>query len=120
MPKCLRPTSSIWSCRFATGSIAALKFVLLGTVVAAASAQEDSADVADALETSDAPAGFTGKPRWEVGVGGGYLESFDYPGSSDPNRRSIALPFAIYRGPVLRLGDGGWCARWRSSGRGCS
>ena len=72
-------------------------------------AQEDSADVADALETGEvvAPTGFTGRPRWEIGIGGGYLQSYDYPGSRDPNERSIALPFAIYRGPVLRLGDGG-------------
>ena len=54
-----------------------------------------------------ARAGFTGRPRWEVGVGGGWLQSFDYPGSEDPNERGLALPFAIYRGPVFRLGDGG-------------
>jgi len=51
--------------------------------------------------------GFTLKPRWEAGIGGGYLNGFDYPGSSDPNRRGIALPFFIYRSPVVRLGDGG-------------
>ena len=64
---------------------------------------------ADRAATDERPvrAGFAARPRWEIGVGGGYLESFDYPGSEDPNRRTIALPFAIYRGPVLRLGDGG-------------
>ena len=60
-----------------------------------------------ATDGPTARTGFTGRPRWEIGVGGGYLESFDYPGSEDPNRRTVALPFAIYRGPVLRLGDGG-------------
>ncbi len=81
--------------------------LLAGALVQAptAFAQTDSADIADAV--SAPRTGFTGRPRWEVGVGGGYLESYDYPGSSDPNERAIALPFAIYRGPVLRLGDGG-------------
>ncbi len=52
-------------------------------------------------------AGFTDKPRWEIGVGGGYLEGFDYPASSDPNQRGIALPFAIYRSSVVRVGGSG-------------
>ncbi len=47
------------------------------------------------------------KPRWEVGVGGGYLDGFDYPASEDPNRAGIALPYFIYRSPVFRVGDGG-------------
>ncbi len=47
------------------------------------------------------------KPRWEVGVGGGYFKGFDYPASSDANERGLAVPFFIYRTPLLRLGDGG-------------
>ena len=61
----------------------------------------------DGAEAAPVRTGFTGRPRWELGVGGGYLESFDYPGSRDPNERTVVLPFGIYRGPVLRLGDGG-------------
>jgi len=47
------------------------------------------------------------KPRWEVGLGAGYLDSVDYPGSKDPNAAQFAFPFFIYRGSVFRLGDGG-------------
>ena len=46
-------------------------------------------------------------PLWEVGVvaGGGYLP--DYPAADENHFRGIALPYAIYRGEVLRLGDRG-------------
>jgi len=47
------------------------------------------------------------KPRWEVGLGVGYLSSFDYPGSNDPNVAQFGLPFFIYRGRLFRVGDGG-------------
>lgn len=47
------------------------------------------------------------RPRWELGVGGGYFSGFDYPASRETNERAIAVPFFIYRSPRLRLGDGG-------------
>ena len=47
------------------------------------------------------------KPRWEAGLGVGYLNSFDYPGSKDPNVAQFGLPFFIYRSRVFRVGDGG-------------
>lgn len=47
------------------------------------------------------------KPVWEAGIGGGYLSSFDYPGSKDPNTAQFALPFFIYRSEIFRVGDGG-------------
>lgn len=47
------------------------------------------------------------RPVWEFGIGGGYFSGFDYPASNDSNRRAIALPFFIYRGPQWRFGDGG-------------
>lgn len=47
------------------------------------------------------------KPVWEVGLGAGYVDSFDYPGSKDPNIAQFALPFFIYRSRVFRVGDGG-------------
>lgn len=52
-------------------------------------------------------AGVTTKPRWELGIGGGYFSGFDYPASSDTNERAIAVPFFVYRSPLLRFGDGG-------------
>lgn|GEM_PF-421567 len=50
---------------------------------------------------------FVQKPRWELGIGGGAFSGYDYPASSDRNKRAIALPFFIYRTPVFRVGDGG-------------
>jgi len=47
------------------------------------------------------------KPRWEVGIGLGYLNSVDYPGSKDPNVTQFGLPFFIYRSRVFRAGEGG-------------
>ncbi|MFK8079775.1 MAG: MipA/OmpV family protein [Granulosicoccus sp.] len=52
----------------------------------------------------------TQKPRWELGLAGGYFSGFDYPASSDANERAIALPFFVYRTPLLKLGDGGLSA----------
>lgn len=50
---------------------------------------------------------FERKPRWEAGLGGGYINSVDYPGSTDPNVKQIVLPFFIYRSRLFRFGDGG-------------
>lgn len=47
------------------------------------------------------------KPRWEAGLGAGFINSFDYPGSRDPNNAEFVLPFFIYRSRVFRVGDGG-------------
>lgn len=47
------------------------------------------------------------KPVWEAGIGAGYLNSVDYPGSKDPNIAQFALPFFIYRTEIFRVGDGG-------------
>jgi len=47
------------------------------------------------------------KPVWEAGLGVGYLSSFDYPGSNDPNIAQFGLPFFIFRSPIFRVGDGG-------------
>ena len=46
-------------------------------------------------------------PLWELGVvgGAGYLP--DYPAADQNHVQGIALPFAIYRGDFLRLGDRG-------------
>ncbi len=54
--------------------------------------------------------GLQGRPKWEFGVGGGYFDGFDYPGSIDSNRRALALPFFIYRSERFRFGGGGLSA----------
>ena len=72
--------------------------------VPATRADETSADVAEAVASGPS---FTTRPRWEFGIGGGYFSGHDYPASDDPNERSLALPFFIYRSPVFRVGGGG-------------
>ncbi len=47
------------------------------------------------------------RPVWEAGLGAGYINTFDYPASKDPNDLAIALPFFIYRGEVFRFGGRG-------------
>jgi len=51
--------------------------------------------------------GLREKPIWEIGVvgGGGWLP--DYPAADENHFQGLALPYAIYRGDFLRLGDGG-------------
>jgi len=51
--------------------------------------------------------GLREKPLWEIGVvgGGGWLP--DYPAADENHFQGLALPYAIYRGDFLRLGDGG-------------
>lgn len=46
-------------------------------------------------------------PLWEIGVvgGGGYVP--DYPAADEGRLQAIALPYAIYRGEIFRLGDRG-------------
>lgn len=98
---------------------------------------EQQSDTATGLTTDTAPAttadtttdtqvdterksvGLQGRPQWEFGVGGGYFEGFDYPGSTDRNRRGFGLPFFIFRSKRFRFGGGGVSAvtiekpRWK-------
>ncbi len=69
--------------------------------VPASSAQAQPAD------ESSVPTIRQSRPVWEFGVGGGYFSGYDYPASNDRNRRLIALPFFVYRSPLVRFGDGG-------------
>lgn len=46
------------------------------------------------------------KPLWELGFGAGTLYSPDYPSSSQTQLRAIGLPYVVYRGDILRIGDG--------------
>jgi outer membrane scaffolding protein for murein synthesis (MipA/OmpV family) len=58
-------------------------------------------------ETVAAEADADTEPLWEIGVvgGGGYLP--DYPAADENHVNGVALPFAIYRGEIFRLGDRG-------------
>ena len=46
------------------------------------------------------------KPLWELGLGAGALVQPQYPGSSEHQTRGLGLPYVVYRGDVLRIGDG--------------
>jgi MipA family protein len=47
------------------------------------------------------------KPLWELGFGAGaFISQPQYPGSSETQTRGLGLPYIIYRGDVLRIGDG--------------
>jgi MipA family protein len=50
-------------------------------------------------------------PLWEAGVVAGALSTPSYPGSNQPNRRALVLPYFIYRGEILRANRGGMGAR---------
>ena len=67
---------------------------------------ETDAATADESEAGGLPDDET-EPLWEIGVvaGGGYLP--DYPAADENHFNWLALPYAIYRGEVLRLGDRG-------------
>lgn len=49
------------------------------------------------------------EPLWEVGAVGFGLSQQAWPGSSETVRRAIAVPYVLYRGPLLRIdrGDAG-------------
>ena len=51
------------------------------------------------------------RPLWEAGVAGFGFSGPAYPGASDNVNRVIALPWIIYRGPVLRADGGTFGAR---------
>ena len=50
-------------------------------------------------------------PLWEAGVFGGTAVTPAYPGASERSTRSLALPYLIYRGKVLRADRSGVGAR---------
>ena len=59
---------------------------------------------ADNLSAEDASTEI--EPLWELGFGAGALYAPGYPSSSEEHVRGIALPYIVYRGDVLRIGDG--------------
>ncbi|RZL33854.1 MAG: MipA/OmpV family protein [Rubrivivax sp.] len=68
----------------------ALSFAFIATVVQA----EDTAARPDL-------------PLWEIGVAAGGISQQAYPGADEQVSRTPLLPLVIYRGKVLRAGDGG-------------
>ncbi|MBR9791504.1 MAG: MipA/OmpV family protein [Gammaproteobacteria bacterium] len=46
-------------------------------------------------------------PLWEAGLGGGMIESPNYPASSERNFVALVLPYVIYRGDIFRVGGRG-------------
>lgn len=46
-------------------------------------------------------------PLWEVGIAGGGVYSADYPAADERSVRGHGLPYVIYRGDILRLGQDG-------------
>ncbi|MFA3791024.1 MipA/OmpV family protein [Aliiglaciecola sp. SL4] len=45
------------------------------------------------------------KPRWEAGIVGAGFSTPEYPGAADNHHNGFVLPFFIYRGDVIRVGD---------------
>jgi outer membrane protein len=45
-------------------------------------------------------------PLWELGIGGATGSQQAYPGASEQTTRTLVLPYAIYRGQVLRTDRG--------------
>ena len=56
-------------------------------------------------------------PLWEAGIFGGTAVTPAYPGASQRSTRSLALPFLIYRGEVLRADRSGVGARLLNTDR---
>jgi outer membrane scaffolding protein for murein synthesis (MipA/OmpV family) len=51
------------------------------------------------------PNGAPIKPLWELGIVGGGSYSPDYPAADQNSLHGLALPYVIYRGSLLRLGE---------------
>ncbi len=75
--------------------LAALTALTALTALAAAAPQPAPASAPPAL------------PLWELGVAGAAGSQPAYPGASQQVRRALVLPYAVYRGPLLRTDRGG-------------
>ncbi|MFM2043096.1 MAG: hypothetical protein RLY86_1672 [Pseudomonadota bacterium] len=62
---------------------------------------------AQASLVTDTQVGGGEKPLWEVGLFGGAAWLPDYPAASQGQFRALPLPYVIYRGDVLKIGDRG-------------
>ncbi len=75
------------------------------TLTHGALAQHDPARQQAANQTDAAPNG-VGLPLWELGVAGGVGWMPDYPAASSNSFNAIPLPYIVYRGDFLRMGEG--------------
>ena len=90
----LRPSALRWCARLATAALGTL------TLATQACAQQE-----------------TGRPLWEIGAVGLGVSQQAYPGASESIGRALVLPFAIYRGELLRIEGGGANLRAMSTPR---
>ena len=74
---------------------------LVAAVLASPVAAQDAPD--DPVASSGTPAA----PLWEAGLFGVTSYAGAYPGSDQTIPTFLALPYALYRGPVFRVADGG-------------
>ncbi len=88
-------------------SLILLLWLLPAQNLLATDEQQPSESADEKSSTQRQSIGLQGRPQWEVGIGCGYFEGFDYPGSTDSNRRRFGLPFLIYRSKRFRFGGGG-------------
>ena len=89
-------------------SLLVFSWLLVGNLHADELSEQPSKNLDSATTSSDRGAfRLEHKPRWEIGIGGGYFNGFDYPASRDPNKRGLVVPFFFYRSPLFRVGDGG-------------
>ena len=58
-------------------------------------------------QDNDSMADTNKRPLWEWGIGGGGAYVPNYPASDNYQLRGLGLPYFIYRGAILRSGDGG-------------
>ena len=73
----------------------------LGGLWGEAQGAQKEQEARDTRETMEA------KPLWEWGIGGGGAYVPDYPASDNYQLRGLGVPYFIYRGDILRVGDGG-------------
>ena len=73
--------------------------------VATAVDVEKPAAAAPVDRAEQADSGRSFRPLWELGLGGVGLSQLAYPGSSVRISRALAIPYALYRGPVFRADE---------------
>lgn len=83
-------------------SIVSKPFIALIALTSAAACATATAADADA---GDAPV-MIERPLWELGFGAGALVQPHYPSSDEYQVRGLGLPYVVYRGDILRIGDG--------------
>ena len=83
------------------------RLLLAGALIALAGARPAQAQDETPVAPGDASTPHEPLPLWEVGLVGIGAYQPAYPGSDKDIARARVLPYAVYRGPVLRMdGDG--------------